>query len=764
MDQNELREWESRCTQEEPPRCTAGCPLAVDARAFVQAMGRGDLRAAFAVLEKTMPLTGVTARLCEAPCEEFCLRRELGGPVAIGLLEKTCCSHAAQRGRILLLPARDKAAAVLGAGPSSLVVAFDLAKKGYAVTVFPASAAGGWLSGLPAELLPPEILAEELAFLEKTGVRFEAAAPFTVEMLATLRGSFETVYLGRDGELDGDPGIDLAVADELTMALAEEGLFAGGVADSGHPTRYITSIAQGRAAALSMDRFLQGVSLTAARPLPRQGRTGLFTSTAGIAAVPRIEPGRAGAVYSTAEAGAEAARCLDCQCLECVKNCLYLQHFGAYPKVYARRIYNNEAIVKGVHQANTLINSCSLCGQCEILCPHDFSMARLCLEARQRMVAEDRMPPSAHAFALDEMRSANSPQCRLIRHAPGRRESSAMLFPGCQLAAIRPGQTQALYRHLLSLRPDTGIWLGCCGAPAHWAGRKDEFSGAGERFIESWREMGQPLILTCCSSCLQMFREHLPEVQAESLWTTLAATTGAADGPSVLPPAALIDPCTARHDGATRRAVRALAAALGQPLVELPMSGELTECCGFGGLMDNANPELAREVVEHRADQTSAPLLTYCIMCREQLARSGRPVSHLLDLLFPAEAVDALDPPLAISPRRENRRLLHEQMLREYFNETGEPAVAWQSLSVSIAPEVAAIMEKRRILADDVRQILWQVSQGGRFFQHGKSPARLASARLGEVTFWVEFTVNGEDGYRLHNCWSHRMSIVEVAR
>ena len=40
MDQKELREWEARCIQEEPPACRAGCPLGVDARAFVLAMGQ----------------------------------------------------------------------------------------------------------------------------------------------------------------------------------------------------------------------------------------------------------------------------------------------------------------------------------------------------------------------------------------------------------------------------------------------------------------------------------------------------------------------------------------------------------------------------------------------------------------------------------------------------------------------------------------------------------------------------------------------------
>ena len=61
MEQNELRAWEARCIQEEPPGCRAGCPIGVDARAFVLAIARDDLRGARAILERTMPIGGVTA-------------------------------------------------------------------------------------------------------------------------------------------------------------------------------------------------------------------------------------------------------------------------------------------------------------------------------------------------------------------------------------------------------------------------------------------------------------------------------------------------------------------------------------------------------------------------------------------------------------------------------------------------------------------------------------------------------------------------------
>ena len=105
-------------------------------------------------------------------------------------------------------------------------------------------------------------------------------------------------------------------------------------------------------------------------------------------------------VYSEAEARQEAGRCLQCQCLVCVKACVYLQKYKGYPRVYARQMYNNAAIVKGLHLANNLINGCALCGQCEELCPENFSMAELCLSARQDMVERGVMPPSAHEFAL----------------------------------------------------------------------------------------------------------------------------------------------------------------------------------------------------------------------------------------------------------------------------------------------------------------------------------------------------------------------------
>jgi Fe-S oxidoreductase len=733
----------------------------VDGRSFAQAMAKEDLSVARTVLEKSMPLAGVVARICEAPCEQYCVRKDLGGSIALGALERYCVETVPVRGKTLRLPARPKKATIIGGGPSSLTVAFDLAKKGYPVSLYHLDdGPGGWLRLLPEEELPTAVLQEELHRLVSLGVTFHQVD--RLDGPSCNVDDADAVYVGLDDSIVSDFAARLGVPAPKTFALEMSGWFSGGLCAEGHDYRFITDVSEGREAAVSIDRFLQGASLTASRVDLRHGKTKLYTRTDNIASDTQLLPAD-GVGYSAEEAKQEAARCINCQCLECVSHCVYLDEFGGYPKSYARRIYNNSAIVKGSHQANTFINSCSLCGQCETLCPHDFSMADLCLQARQAMVREDRMPPSAHWFALEEMRSAAT-EGALVLHASGRTESEILFFPGCQLAGIRPEQTLRLYDRLLELNPKTGIWLDCCAAPAHWAGRENEFSEITGKLKEIWLEFGCPKVVTACSTCLKMYGEHLSEIPVESVWTVLVDTsvaeqTESFEGVQEMKAAlALSDPCTARHDTQTRNAVRTLLAQIGQPLAPLPLSGELTECCGFGGLMESANPKLARKVVAARVEQTEAPMLTYCAMCRDQLSRTGKPVSHILDLLFTDVAHAASEPPASISARRVNRRSLKSTVLARYSDNELCAKEPWEDIELVITEPVAIALEERRILTDDIRQVLFQTGQSGNCFVHEETGMKVASAVLGQVTFWVQYFEEGS-AFRVEKCWSHRMTI-----
>lgn len=366
------------------------------------------------------------------------------------------------------------------------------------------------------------------------------------------------------------------------------------------------------------------------------------------------------------------------------------------------------------------------------------------------------MPPSAHWFGLEEMKSAQG-ESRLLSHAKNQQESVALFYPGCQLAGIRHLQTVRLYDELCAIEPKTGIWIDCCGAPAYWTGRKKDFEIMIERLRVDWQAMGKPQLILACSTCLKLFRDNLPEIESISVWTLLADHQLVKNN-SNKPPLALSDPCTSRDDEETQGAVRNILQQLQQPQAPLAMSEKLTECCGYGGLMEGTDPSLGRKVVEARVNQSESDMLTYCAMCRDRLSLTGKPVYHLLDLLFPETAVDASTPASSISARRANRRRL-KRMMTERFGEDMQPKkYDWEDITLVISQALAIIMEERHILEDDVRQVLYDYKQSGRHIAHGTGTRKLCTSRIGAATFWVEFHEVG-DTFHLLRCWSHRMSI-----
>ena len=88
IDQKALREREARCTQEQPPACSATCPLHVDGRAMSLAIAKGDFNKARTVYEQVIYFPNIISNLCEQPCIDQCKRREVGQAIQIGLLEK----------------------------------------------------------------------------------------------------------------------------------------------------------------------------------------------------------------------------------------------------------------------------------------------------------------------------------------------------------------------------------------------------------------------------------------------------------------------------------------------------------------------------------------------------------------------------------------------------------------------------------------------------------------------------------------------------
>lgn len=557
MDQKELRELENRCIQECAPWCTARCPVHVDVRAMNAAIAGGDFDRGANVLRSKVPFPGVISYICDHPCEDVCRRSAVDEALSIRDLERAAMGHSSiLKVDVKVLSSTGKQIAIIGAGLSGLTAAFELARKGHRAIVFEASdKAGGSLWDFPETDLPRDVLMRDLALLEMIPVDFRYHFVLGAESaLAPLEEDFDAVYLGvgTGSPLPREIAVDpqgRIVIDPVTFQTSREKVFAGGCAVSGaHRRSPIRSISDGRRAAISIDCYLQKVFLSASRDNEGPYETRLYTSVEGIEPHGRIPLTDRVRGYAPEQAVEEAARCLQCECLECVKVCEFLAHFKAYPRKYVRQVYNNLSIVAGQRHGNLLINSCSLCGLCKEVCPEDLHMGEVCKAARQTMVEQERMPPSAHEFALRDMDFSNRAHFRLARHQPGALSSAYLFFPGCQLSASSPELVKKTYAHLRErLEGGVGIMLHCCGAPAEWSGHSDLFSDTLAHFQTEWHELGRPQLILGCSTCHPIFSKRLPPERLVSLWETIDRVgLPAGERPAHPATVGIHDPCTSR--------------------------------------------------------------------------------------------------------------------------------------------------------------------------------------------------------------------------
>ncbi|PKU24912.1 pyridine nucleotide-disulfide oxidoreductase/dicluster-binding protein [Telmatospirillum siberiense] len=774
MERLRVQELEAQCIEEAPPACTATCPIHLDARGMMEFVRKGDIPGGFGIVARFLPFPSIISRICDHPCELLCKRAEAGEAVRINDIERACVDHGykasalprAQRAQ------RKKHVAVVGAGLSGLTAAVDLAVKGHEVTVFEAkSRTFDRIREWRRPPLPASLIETDLVQLGTLGITVQTNTVVGAGGMSfrSLADGFDAAYLGLGSRSVADLALDLEldaegriVIDPLTFATSHPQIFAGGCHRYG-PAVYspITSVHDGRYAAMSIDRMFQGASLSANRETQGPYPTRLYTKTSDYAPLPAVVPADLHAGFTAAEAVAEATRCFPCHCLECVKVCDFLAHHGSYPKRYIREIYNNDCIVMGAHKANRMANTCSLCGLCSAVCPEHLPMGDFCLEARQSMVLRGKMQPSFHDFALRDMAFSTGDAFALARHQPGTTSSAALFFPGCQLSASSSDHVAAAYAYLRQRLPGgVGLMLGCCGAPAHWGGEEGLFRSALQSLEDEWERMGRPKIITACSSCYRVFKDHRPDFPVTSLWT-LFEEIGLPPARKAPPsgPLAIHDPCTTRDEADVQRSVRALLDRIGVASQDIGDPG-LTSCCGFGGLMSFVNPDVADKTIDRRARESDADYVTYCAMCRDNFARRGKRALHVLDLVFGTEDDPAAREDPGFSSRQENRARLKARLLREVWGEI--PADEGEGPSplprLFIDPGVRALAEKRLILESDMRGVIRHAETSGVKILNRETGHFVASHQPAAVTYWVEYSPRGE-GFAVHNVYSHRMSL-----
>jgi NADPH-dependent glutamate synthase beta subunit-like oxidoreductase/ferredoxin len=217
--------------------CQEACPVGTNCRGYLNLAAEGRFEEGYILARDPNPVAAMCSYVCSAPCERACRRGDIDRPLAIRAMKRFLVEWHEASGIPDVMPAispRDERVAVVGAGPSGLSVARELAMKGVHVTVFDSLpyAGGTMLIGVPAFRLPREAIEMDVRLIERLGVRFvfdtTIGADVTFDQLqadydavAITAGAMNAVVLDVPGaELEGvQYGVDFMKTANLGQPL-----------------------------------------------------------------------------------------------------------------------------------------------------------------------------------------------------------------------------------------------------------------------------------------------------------------------------------------------------------------------------------------------------------------------------------------------------------------------------------------------------------------------------------------------------------------
>lgn len=754
MKREEAFAFTQNCINGEPATCIAACPFHMDIKAFLKKAGKGRIGAAAQEMNKSLPFPVLISALCDAPCQKACQRSTVleEEPIAIRLLEQTCANSKENKERkTYRLEALPQKIAVVGAGPVGLSFALHMSRKRFSVTVFDKE--DRWGGSVCAH---PDFPAFDMEFQKKFA---------------------DTDVVFRFGEEIADPE-SLSEYEAVFLAMGKSGSDFGLLDGWGRQfgtTKTPNVFLSGEMAGLSL---IEGMAhtLEVAKAMESWIQTGdvshaavTWEKTECSRDVPHPEEPKtehvtpAGKLYTKEEAAKEASRCMQCDCEECMKGCELLTKYKKKPPRIAIDVAQDGMVRNSVSSACITRQtwSCNQCGYCANICDENVDIGGLFELSRKDRVESGWYPPAFHGYWMREMNEAVS-ESGLLKPAPNGGDTQYLFFPGCRLGGVNPDYTIRSYKALLSLHQETGIWLGCCGIPALWAGEGAAFEAHVEAMKQEWEQMGKPVVIYACASCRRTFARFLPEVPLVSLYELLDRGMKEKKlplpdmaGTSVKEEYAVFDPCAATGMDELKAAVRNLAGQTGIGLTDYDSGGK---CCGYGGHIQLANPTFFDEIADARCKETPAPFLTYCVNCMEVFTAHGKESRHILELIFGLDVSEKA--PGTLEEKKENNHMVKKEILETYWKEPFEEKKdPWDAMKVEVPDEVVSDMERLLIPLGDVKKTIWINEDACEGFenQFGEILCRMVTDY---ITCWVKYRKNG-DIYQVMEVYAHRMFIRE---
>lgn len=230
-----------RCLQCKVPQCEKGCPISNHIKEFNHHLSMGNLGAAMETINEVSNLPAICGRVCphERQCQGHCVLNRKGQPIQIGRIESFIADFDTEM-KLSRQPVPQKTRgkiAVIGSGPAGLTVAGDLARKGFAVTIFEGQPEpGGVLMwGIPEYRLPKDVVRSEIKKIAALGVTFVCntlvgEGDITVDTI--FADGYDAIFMGTGTaipqNMDDVPGAKLRGVSQSTYLLHQVNAFNEG--------------------------------------------------------------------------------------------------------------------------------------------------------------------------------------------------------------------------------------------------------------------------------------------------------------------------------------------------------------------------------------------------------------------------------------------------------------------------------------------------------------------------------------------------------
>jgi len=86
---------------------------------------------------------------------------------------------------------------------------------------------------------------------------------------------------------------------------------------------------------------------------------------------------------------------------------------------------------------------------------------------------------------------------------------------------------------------------------------------------------------------------------------------------------------------------------------------------------------------------------------------------------------------------------------------------SYEQVKLGKSTEVKGVLDSRHILDDEIKIVIHNAESTGEKLYQPEGNKFLAKKRIGEVTYYVEYSAGEENTYIVHTAYSHRATLLE---